>query len=116
MKRPLWMAGGLLFVGLGAIGVVLPLLPTVPFLLLAMFCFARGNPAWEQRLLDHPRYGRPLGDWKERGAVSRNGKRAAVMAMTVAGVIAWLLMGLPMALIPIGIMAVVGVWLWRRPE
>ena len=116
MKRPLWMAGGLLSLVLAWIGVVLPLLPTVPFLLLALFCFARGNPAWEQRLLDHPRYGASLRDWKERGAVSRKGKKAATLAMTFAGALSWLLIGLPTALIPIVIMAIVGAWLWRRPE
>jgi uncharacterized membrane protein YbaN (DUF454 family) len=56
MARPLWSAAGLLFVALGALGVALPVLPTVPFLLLAVFCFARGNRAWEQRLLAHPRW------------------------------------------------------------
>ena len=45
------VAGGLLALGLGIVGVVLPIMPTVPFLLLAAFCFARSNPAWEQRLL-----------------------------------------------------------------
>jgi uncharacterized membrane protein YbaN (DUF454 family) len=116
LKRPLWMAGGLLSLALAWIGVALPLLPTVPFLLLALFCFARGNPAWEQRLLNHPRYGASLRDWKERGAISRKGKTAALIAMTVAGVIAWLLTGFPVALVPIAIMAVVGTWLWTRPE
>ena len=116
MKRPLWMAGGLLSLALAWIGVVLPLLPTVPFLLLALFCFARGNPVWEQQLLDHPRYGAALRDWKERGAVSRKGKTAALVAMTIAGGVAWLLTGFPMALIPIVIMATVGIWLWNRPE
>jgi len=116
MKRPLWMAGGLLSLGLAGIGVLLPLLPTVPFLLLALFCFARGNPAWERRLLEHPRYGPSLRDWRERGAVSRKGKKAALIAMTFAGGVAWLLTGFPTALIPIAIMATVGTWLWKRPE
>jgi uncharacterized membrane protein YbaN (DUF454 family) len=110
------MAGGLLSLALAWIGVVLPLLPTVPFLLLALFCFARGNPAWEQRLLDHPRYGASLLAWKERGAISRKGKVAAILAMSFAGVLSWLLTGFPVALIPIAIMATVGAWLWARPE
>ena len=116
MKRPLWMAGGLIALGLAWIGVALPLLPTVPFLLLALFCFARGNPAWERRLLDHPRYGASLRDWRERRAISRKAKIAALVAMVWAGVLAWVLIGFPTAWISIGIMAVVGTWLWTRPE
>ena len=74
MRRQLYLAGGLISVALGTLGVFLPLLPTVPFLLLATFCFARSNPVWEQRLLDHPRYGPPLREWRERRAISRKGK------------------------------------------
>ncbi len=116
VKRPLWMAGGLLCLGLAWLGVLLPLLPTVPFLLLAVFCFARGNPSWEQRLLDHPRYGASLRDWRERRSISRKSKIAALVAMAWAGVLAWLLIGFPMAGISIAIMAVTGTWIWTRPE
>ena len=52
LGRHLWTGAGLAFVAIGAVGAFLPLLPTVPFLLLAAFCFAKGNPAWEQRLLE----------------------------------------------------------------
>jgi len=46
LTRPLWLGGGLLAVVLVILGIALPLLPTVPFFLLATFCFARSNPAW----------------------------------------------------------------------
>jgi uncharacterized membrane protein YbaN (DUF454 family) len=87
MKRRLWTAAGLVFVGIGAVGAVLPLLPTVPFLLLALFCFARGNPVWEQRLLDHPRYGPLLLDWRTRRAIPRRAKWAALIAMAISVVV-----------------------------
>ena len=53
MIRWLYMGGGLLAVGLGIIGAFLPIMPTVPFLILAVFCFARSEPEWERRLLEH---------------------------------------------------------------
>ena len=116
MIRPLWMAGGLTFVGLGAIGAFLPLLPTVPFLLLAAFCFARGNPVWEQRLLDHPRWGPSLRDWRERKVISRKAKVSALAAMVVAALITALTLGFPWVLISLAVLAICGGWIWTRAE
>jgi uncharacterized membrane protein YbaN (DUF454 family) len=116
MKRQLWTGAGLLFVGIGAVGAVLPLLPTVPFLLLALFCFARGNPVWEQRLLDHPRYGPLLLDWRTRRAIPRRAKWAALIAMAISVVVTGLAAGWPWVLIPLGVMAISGAWIWTRNE
>lgn len=114
--RWLWIGAGLLFVALGAVGAFLPLLPTVPFLLLAAFCFARGNPVWEQRLLDHPRYGPPLREWRARRAISRRAKVAALTAMAVSALITAVTFGWPWVLIPLGVMATSGIWIWTRAE
>ena len=116
MKRPLWMAAGLLFTAIGAIGAFLPLLPTVPLLLLAAFCFARGNPAWEQRLLAHPRWGPPMREWRERRAISRKAKFSALTAMAVGALLTWLMLGLTWALVVAGILCLVGSWIWTRAE
>ena len=116
MKRPLWMAAGLAFTGIGAIGAFLPLLPTVPLLLLAAFCFARGNPAFEQRLLDHPRWGPPMREWRERRAISRKGKISALTAMAFGALVTWLTLGLPWALGVAAILCVTGTWIWTRAE
>ena len=116
MKRRLWTGAGLFFVGLGAVGAVLPLLPTVPFLLLALFCFARGNPVWEQRLLAHPRYGPMLLDWRQRRAIPRRAKWAALVAMAISVVVTGLTAGWPWVLIPVAVMALSGTWIWTRNE
>ncbi|OYU36091.1 YbaN family protein [Novosphingobium sp. PASSN1] len=116
MKRRLWTVAGFLFVGIGAIGAVLPLLPTVPFLLLALFCFARGNPVWEARLLAHPRYGPMLLDWRERRAIPRRAKWAALIAMAISVAVAGLTAGWPWVLIPLAVMALSGTWIWTRNE
>ncbi|MEM0988861.1 MAG: YbaN family protein [Pseudomonadota bacterium] len=79
--RMIWNAAGFLSLGLGALGVVLPLLPTVPFLLLAAFCFARGSQRFHDWLLSHPRFGPPIHEWRAHGAISARGKIAATCAI-----------------------------------
>jgi uncharacterized membrane protein YbaN (DUF454 family) len=116
LRRHLYLAGGVIAVGLGTLGVFLPVLPTVPFLLLATFCFARSNPVWEQRLLDHPRYGPPLRQWRERRAISRKGKQGALIAMAAGVFLTAVTAGWPWVLIPAVTMGSVGVWIWTRAE
>lgn len=79
--RWLWFALGWLMVGLGVIGALLPVMPTTIFLILAVGCFARSSPKFEQRLLAHPRYGPSLRLWREQGAVSGKGKAFASAGM-----------------------------------
>lgn len=81
--RWLWFALGWLMVALGVIGALLPVMPTTIFLILAVGCFARSSPRFEQRLLSHPRYGPSLRLWREQGAVSRKGKAFASAGMAV---------------------------------
>ena len=91
-------------------------MPTVPFLLLAAFCFARSHPEWEQRLLDHPHYGNSLRDWRERGAIGRGAKLMAVGSMAVGAAVVWFTIGWPWVLISLTILVVAGSWIWTRPE
>lgn len=116
MVRPLYLATGITSVGLGIVGAFLPIIPTVPFLLLAAFCFARSNPAWEQRLLDHPQYGPSLRDWRTRRAISRRAKIAAVVAMSAGVGFTWLTVGWPWVSISIAVLVICGSWIWTRNE
>ncbi|BAV63383.1 YbaN family protein [Sphingobium cloacae] len=75
--RLAWLAGGILCVGLGFIGALLPLMPTTIFLILAAGCFARSSPRLEVWLLDHPRFGPSLRMWREQRAIPRHAKVAA---------------------------------------
>jgi len=84
--RILWLAVGFLATGCGIAGVVLPLVPTTPFLLLAAFAFARSSPRLHNWLVNHPRLGPPIADWQAHGAISRRTKliAAGVMIATLA--------------------------------
>ncbi len=116
MTRHLYLGAGLSCVALGLIGVAIPIMPTVPFLLLAAFCFARSHPEWEQRLLDHPRYGPGLRDWRERRAISRKAKVGAVTAMSAGVVFTAVTIGWPWVLVSAAVLVIAGSWIWTRNE
>lgn len=116
MKRPLYLAAGLTCVGLGAVGIALPIMPTVPFLLLAAFFFARSNPRWERRLLEHPRWGPSLRNWRERRAISRRAKVSAILAMGAGVIFTGLTLGWPWVGISIAVLGICGGWIWTRAE
>lgn len=117
ISRLLWRAFALILLALGLLGMLLPALPTVPFLLAAAWAGGRGWPALEQWLLNHPRHGPDIRRWRERGAVPRRAKWTASLMMLASA--AFLLVSAPPAPIRFGVplvMGVVAVWLWLRPE
>jgi uncharacterized membrane protein YbaN (DUF454 family) len=86
--RLLWQSLGVTCVALGVVGIVLPLLPTTPFLLLAAYAFGKSSPRLHAWITNHPRFGPPLREWKDHGAISRRAKTLAVgtmAAMYIAG-------------------------------
>ena len=116
MLRALYLAAGLLCIALGVLGAFLPILPTVPFMLLAAFCFARSHPEWAERLYNHPRYGPSLRQWRDRRAIGRKAKLASVTAMGLGAVITWLTVGPPWAVAVTAVLLVSGTWIWTRAE
>ena len=116
MKRHFYLVAGWASLGLGAIGAFLPLLPTVPFVILAAFCFARSSPRLEARLLNHPHFGHHIVAWREKGAISRKGKIAASVAFAVSIAAALIFAPWPWSMAPVVAAAVTGSWIWTRPE
>ena len=88
--RLVWFAVGLLMVLLAGLGVVLPLLPTTPFVLVAAFAFARSSRRWSTWLHTHPVFGPLIHNWQQHGAISQRakilgvGSMAAVLALSLA--------------------------------
>ena len=64
-KSILYKGLGLFFVGLGAAGALLPVLPTTPFLILAASCFAKSSDKWYRWLLNNKQFGPAIRDWEE---------------------------------------------------
>lgn len=89
-RVPRWAYAVLAYlcVGVALVGVVVPGLPTVPFLLLAAWAAARGSRRLHGWLYRHPRFGAALIDWEEQGAVSTRSKVVAIALISVS----WLVM------------------------
>ena len=114
-QRRLWLLGGGCSLLAGIVGIFLPLLPTTPFVLLAAFCFSRGSQRWEAWLLQHPRFGPMVRDWRVNRAVPLRAKQLATLMMIIGS--AWGAWAMPprIAWLPALMCTVVAVWLWRLP-
>lgn len=118
MLRALYWRGlALTALSLGAVGVVLPGLPTVPFLLLAAWAGSKGWPQLEAYLLGHPTHGPLIRDWRERGAVPRRAKWLATLFMSLTALLMWHSPMPPLAQWGVSvILLATATWLWCRPE
>jgi uncharacterized membrane protein YbaN (DUF454 family) len=85
MRRTVYKPLGLFFLALAIIGVLLPGLPTTPFLILAAWFFARSSEKWHRRLLDNELFGPLLRNWEQRRCISLRTKIVALVSMLVAG-------------------------------
>lgn len=83
MKRVLLIILGWICVVLATLGVVLPLLPTTPFLLLAAWCFARSSPRFHHWLLHRSWFGSYLRHWQQHRALPKGAKPKAVALILV---------------------------------
>ena len=84
----LYRALGVFFLGLGFVGLFLPLLPTTVFVLAAAYCFARSSPRLYEWLTQHPRFGVYIRNWEERRAMPRGAKTIALVFTALGTVLA----------------------------
>tara|TARA_B100001113_G_scaffold166272_1_gene136035 strand:- start:632 stop:1051 length:420 start_codon:yes stop_codon:yes gene_type:complete len=83
LAKLMWVSLGSLFVGLGAIGVIVPGLPTTPFLILAAACYIRSSQRLYDWLISNKRFGPYLKDYREGKGIPRKAKRLAVVMIVV---------------------------------
>jgi uncharacterized membrane protein YbaN (DUF454 family) len=118
LPRPIWLLLGWFFVGLGVLGIPLPLLPTTPFLLLASYCFSKGSVRWQQWLHSQPHLGPFIKDWEQHGVIRRRSK--ILCTVMVLAAISYPIFFLPIA-VGIKILVVVTIaavltYIWTRPS
>ena len=118
IARLLWRVLATVLLVLAVVGVFLPILPTVPFLIAAAWAGGRGWPALERWLLEHPLYGTHIRHWRQSGAVPRRAKWAAIcmMAISAGMLVAFTGAHLAVKVVVPAVMAAVALWLWLRPE
>jgi uncharacterized membrane protein YbaN (DUF454 family) len=114
-QRMLWVVGGVVSLAFAVLGIVLPLLPTTPLVLLAAFCFSRGSERCERWILEHPRFGPLVCDWRENHAVPLWAKQFGTVMMAIGSAWAAIVMPAPWNWAPAAVCTVIAVWLWRLP-
>ncbi|WP_373505667.1 YbaN family protein [Aestuariivirga sp.] len=82
MKRPLLLGTGWMCVGLGALGIIMPLLPTTPFLLLAVWAFSKSSPEMAEKIRNHRLAGPYIRDWQDEGVIPLGAKIIAMSMMS----------------------------------
>jgi uncharacterized membrane protein YbaN (DUF454 family) len=107
---------GLFFVGLAILGVILPILPTTPFLLVAAACFAKSSPRMYKMLLDNKVFGPLIYHWQASRSIPKSAKIIALTSIVLAS--CWSCYLLDNNILRIVIIALVAgpfIFLWRLP-
>ena len=116
--RMLYLIMGLLCVLLGMIGIILPLLPTTPFMLVAAFCFSRSSERLHHYLLNHRVFGKLIQDWENHGVIPFKAKvLSTVMMLTMVSyplIYRDFHLGLKLAVIASIVLA--ASYIWTRPS
>ena len=116
LARRLYLWAGWTNVGLAAIGAVLPVMPTVIFLIIAAACFANSNPKLEAKLLNHPVFGEHIVAWRRRRAITRKGKWASTLGMLGGAAFGLIFLPPPISFIGSAVAAIFIPWVWTRPD
>ena len=84
MMRPVYFSLGWFFVALGIIGAFLPVMPTTPFMLLALWAFANSSQRFHDWLYHHPLFGPPLQQWKQYRVIPKVAKVMSIAMMSAS--------------------------------
>lgn len=84
MKKWLWRALGLFFVGMAYIGAIVPGIPTTFFALLAAWAFSKSSPKLDKWLHEHRIFGKYLNNWEQKRVYPNKGRWMMVIVMSIS--------------------------------
>ena len=118
MKRAIYLFAGYLSLALGLIGVVLPLLPTTPFVLLAAFFFSRSSEKLHNKLLNNKVFGELIKRWKQDGTIPLKAKLLATFMMLtmVSYPLIYRPLDMSVKLMVVGTISLSLAYIWSRPS
>jgi len=107
---------GAAFLATGAVGIFVPVLPTVPLWLLAAACFARSSTRIYNWLLNHRHFGPMVRNWRSDRVIPLRAKQLASTMMAVGSAWAWWVMPVRIGWLPALVCAAVAAWMWQQPS
>ncbi|MFS2222491.1 DUF454 family protein [Pantoea sp. B65] len=116
MQRILLLVIGWLAIALGTLGIILPLLPTTPFILLAAWCFARSSPRFHHWLLYRSWFGGYIRHWQQHRALPPKAKARAILLIVITFAVSlWLVKILWLRILLVCMLCVLVIFILRLP-
>ncbi len=118
MRKPLYLISGFFCLLLGTIGVILPLLPTTPFIILAAFCFSKSSEKFHQKLLNHRLFGAMINQWELHGVIPLKVKclSSSMMLIMISYAIVFRAMPWWLDVFAVLLAIIALVYIWSKPS
>ena len=117
MLKILYQVGGSISIGLAMTGLFLPVLPTTPFVLLAIFLFGKSQPEKIQEIMQHPRLGPFVQDYLDPQGIPMKSKIKALLVLWLSILISvtFFIPLIAIKMLILSIASLVSIWIWKKP-
>lgn len=117
MLKILYQVGGSISIGLAMTGLFLPVLPTTPFVLLAIFLFGKSQPEKIQEIMQHPKLGPFIQDYLDPQGIPLKSKIKALLVLWLSILISvtFFIPLIAIKMLILSIASMVSIWIWMKP-
>lgn len=117
MLKILYQVGGSISIGLAMTGLFLPVLPTTPFVLLAIFLFGKSQPEKIQEIIQHPKLGPFVQDYLDPQGIPMKSKIKALFVLWLSILISvtFFIPLIAIKMLILSIASLVSIWIWLKP-